>query len=66
MEFMKRRLAAGFPVNSEVWVNKDFTGETPINKEIIKSEKLLGLVDPKLANKYLVIDLEEMKKMPEY
>jgi hypothetical protein len=58
--------AAGFPVNSEVWVNKDFTGETPINKEIIKSEMLLGLVDPKLANKYLVIDLEEMKKMPEY
>jgi hypothetical protein len=58
--------AAGFPINSEVWINQDLTEKTPISKEIIKSEMLLGLVDPKLADKYLVIDLEEMKKIPDF
>lgn len=54
------------PFKTEIWLNQNFTGKTPIVKEIIKSPDLFSLTMPyEFTNKYMVLDLEQMKKDPQ-
>lgn len=56
----------GSPYTGELWSDINLAGKTPIIKEIAKSPQLFEMmVSPENMNKYMLIDLNDIKNMPE-
>jgi len=56
---------AGSPYSGEVWSDINLAGKTPIVKEIVKSPQLFEMLSPEYKNKYMLLDLAQIEKMPE-
>ena len=56
----------GSPYSGELWSDINLTGKTPMIKGIIKSPQLFEMIlSPDYMNKYMLLDFEQIKKMPE-
>ncbi|GEM_PF-4261637 len=56
----------GSPYSGELWSDVNLTGKTHIVRGIIKSPQLFEMMlSPEYMNKYMLIDFEQMKKIPE-
>lgn len=56
----------GSPYSGELWSDINLTGETPTVKGIVKSSQLFEMMlSPEYMNKYMLLDFEQIKKMPE-
>ncbi|MBU3110997.1 hypothetical protein [Clostridium lacusfryxellense] len=56
----------GSPYSGELWSDINLTGKTPIVKGIVKSPQLFEMMlPPEYMNKYMLVDFEQIKKMPE-
>lgn len=56
----------GSPYSGELWSDINLTGKTPIAKGIVKSPQLFEMMlPPEYMNKYMLLDFEQIKKMPE-
>ncbi|MGH4052313.1 MAG: hypothetical protein ACREVX_13460 [Clostridium sp.] len=57
---------AGSPYSGELWSDINLTGKTPIVKGIVKSPQIFEMMlPPEYMNKYMLLDFEQIKKMPE-
>ena len=56
----------GSPYSGELWSDINLTGKTPVVKGIVKSPQLFEMMlDPQYMNKYMVLDFQQIKEMPE-
>ncbi|HEY8803826.1 MAG TPA: LPXTG cell wall anchor domain-containing protein [Clostridium sp.] len=56
----------GIPYSGELWSDINLTSNPPVVKGIIKSPQLFEMIlDPQYMNKYMLLDFQQIKKMPE-
>ncbi|MCB2293386.1 hypothetical protein LGK95_07610 [Clostridium algoriphilum] len=57
----------GSPYSGELWSDINLTSNPPVIKEIVKSPQLfeMMMLDPQYVNKYMLLDLQQIKNMPE-